>query len=166
MKTNGSVYVAVVLVALAGYFGYQWWLNPQRAVKRQLGELAAALSMPADAPGEAERIARAAGLRRYFAAAARVQTGTATTDLASRDAIVAAVAAWTPPPGGLNVEFVDVQIALDSSSVARAFMTAELTGRDTRTGELARDTREVQVAMSKGDGEWVITGVVIGPPRR
>jgi hypothetical protein len=41
MKSNGSVYVAVVLAVLAGYFTYQWWFNPRRTIKRQLGELAA-----------------------------------------------------------------------------------------------------------------------------
>jgi hypothetical protein len=30
MKSNGSVYVAVVFAALIGYFSYQWWFNPSR----------------------------------------------------------------------------------------------------------------------------------------
>ena len=47
-ETNGSVYVSVVFALLIGYFGYQWWYNPARAVKRRLGELAAALSVSAD----------------------------------------------------------------------------------------------------------------------
>ena len=37
MKSNGSVYVAVVFAALFGYFSYQWWFNPARAVKQRLG---------------------------------------------------------------------------------------------------------------------------------
>ena len=63
MKATGSIYVAVVFAALAGYFSYQWWFNPHRAVKRRLGDLAATLSVP---PGEAElgRVARLAQLRR------------------------------------------------------------------------------------------------------
>jgi len=48
MKSNGSVYVAIVFAVLIGYFGYQWWFNPARAVKRRLGEVAAALSASAD----------------------------------------------------------------------------------------------------------------------
>ena len=61
MKSNGSVYVAVVFAVLFGYFGYQWWLNPARAVKRRLGEVAATLSSPA---GESQmaRVARLAQL--------------------------------------------------------------------------------------------------------
>ena len=69
----GSVYVSVVLAALIAYFAYQSWFNPQRAVKRQLGELAAALSVPADSRGEAERLARTERLGRYFAADARLR---------------------------------------------------------------------------------------------
>jgi hypothetical protein len=62
MKSNGSVYVAVVYAALIGYFSYQWWFNPSRMVKHRLGEVAAALSVPDDET-EAARIARLARLR-------------------------------------------------------------------------------------------------------
>ena len=66
MKSNGSIYVAVVFAALFAYFGYQWWLNPSRAVKRRLGEVAAALSVP-EAESEIAHVARLAQLRRYLA---------------------------------------------------------------------------------------------------
>ena len=65
MKTNGSVYVAVVFAALIGYFSYQWWFNPARMVKHRLGEVAAALSVPDDET-EVARIARLARLRGYL----------------------------------------------------------------------------------------------------
>src|SRR5580765_3360270 len=67
MKSNGSIYVAVVLAVLAGYFTYQWWFNPSRAIKRQLGELAATLSVPEDSRSDMDRLARAARLRGFFA---------------------------------------------------------------------------------------------------
>ena len=62
MKSNGSVYVAVVFAVLVGYFGYQWWFNQARAVKQRLGQVAGALSVP---EGEADmaRLARIARLR-------------------------------------------------------------------------------------------------------
>ena len=48
---------------------------------------------------------------------------------------------------------------------ARAFLTVELVGRDTRTGELARETREVRVSVEKRDGDWVVTKAeAAGPP--
>ena len=64
---------------LVGYFGYQWWFNPARAVKRRLGEVAATLSMPAS-ESQMARVARLAQLRRYLAENIHVAGG------ASRDA--------------------------------------------------------------------------------
>lgn len=157
MQSNGSVYVAVVVAVLAGYFTYQWWFNPHRAIKRQLGNLAAALSAPPDGRGDMDRIARVAGLRNYFAPDVRVKTGASGLDLTSRDALVGAVAAWTPSASGWNVDFVDVQITLDSTSTARAYLTVEVTTSDPRTGQPAVDAREAVVGMAEREGVWVIT---------
>ena len=41
MKTNGSAVVVVIAAVLVGYFTYQAWFNPSRALKRQMGEIAA-----------------------------------------------------------------------------------------------------------------------------
>jgi hypothetical protein len=170
MKTPGSVYVAVVVALLAGYFTYQWWFNPQRAIKRQLGNLAAALSVPPDARGDMDRLARVAALRNYFAPDVHVKAGpTSSTgpEITSRDALVGAVAAWNPSPSGWNVDFVDVQITLDSRSTARAYVTVEVTTPDPRTGQPAVDAREAKVGMAERDGVWVITSAepVETPPR-
>src|SRR6185503_2684420 len=99
MKSNGSIYVGVVVVVLTGYFSYQAWFNPNRAVKQRLGELAAALSVPANEQ-EIERIARPSQVRRYFANDARLQLGADRPDITSPDHLAAALTAWTPPPGG------------------------------------------------------------------
>ena len=157
MKTNGSVYVAVVLAVLAGYFTYQWWFNPSRAIKRQLGELAATLSVPAENRGETDRLARVARLRNYFAPDVRVTLGGAAPVLTSWDALLGAASAWNPPPGDWIVSFVDVQIAIDTESTARAYMTVEVESRDPSTGQPALDSREMLVGLAKRDGVWVIT---------
>ena len=157
MRKHGSVYVTVVVAVLVGYFSYQWWYNPRRAIKRQLGELAATLSVPADSGGNMERLARVARLRNYFAPDVRVSLGASRPQLSSRDALVGAVAAWKPPAGGWNVSFVDVQISLDSDTTARAHMTVEITSPDPRTGQPAYDAREVRVEMAEQEDVWVIT---------
>ena len=157
MRKHGSVYVTVVVAVLVGYFSYQWWYNPRRAIKRQLGELAATLSVPADSGGNMERLARVARLRSYFAPDVRVSLGASRPQLSSRDALVGAVAAWNPPAGGWNVSFVDVQISLDSDTTARAHMTVEITSPDPRTGQPAYDAREVRVEMAEQEDVWVIT---------
>jgi hypothetical protein len=157
MKPNGSVYVAVVVAVLAGYFTYQWWFNPRRAIKRQLGELAATLSVPADPAGDVDRLARIARLRNYLAPDVRITLGDSAPALTSRDAVLGAVGAWNPPPGGSNVSFVDVQVTLDSASTAHAYMTVEIESRDPATGQPALDTREARVELAERDGAWVIT---------
>ena len=156
-KSNGSIYVVVVFAVLAGYFTYQWWFNPQRAIKRQLGNLAAALSAPPAGRGDMDRLARVAGLRNYFAPDVHVKAGPSGPELTSRDALVAAVAAWNPSANGWTVDFVDVQIALDSDRRARAYMTVEITTADPRTGRRAVDAREVTVTLAEQEGVWVIT---------
>jgi hypothetical protein len=162
IKSNGSIYVAVVVAVLAGYFTYQWWFNPYRAIKRQLGELAATLSAPADSRGEVDRLARVARLRHYFAPDVRVKVGPTTTsstapEFTSRDALMGAVAAWSPSASGWEVDFADVQITLDSDSTARAYLTVVLTTSDPATGEPAVDSRDALVGLAEREGVWVIT---------
>jgi hypothetical protein len=156
MKSNGSVYVAVVVAVLAGYFTYQWWFNPRRTIKRQLGELAATLSVAEDSSRDVERLARIARLQQYFAPDVQVTLGGPARVLTSRTALLGAVSSWNPP-GGANVSFVDVQVTLDSASTAHAYMTVEVESRAPATGQLAFDTREALVEMAKRDGAWVIT---------
>jgi SnoaL-like protein len=157
MKTNGSVYVAVVLAVLAGYFTYQWWFNPYRAITRQLGELAATLSVPADSRDDVDRLARVAGLRNFFAPDVRVKMGPTGPELTSRDALIGAVAAWNPSATGWTVDFVDVQITLDSGSTARAYLTVTITTFDPGTAQPAVDAREAMVGLAEREGVWVIT---------
>jgi hypothetical protein len=156
MKSNGSVYVAVVAAALVGYFSYQWWFNPNRAIKQRLGELAAAASVPADEP-DLDRLSRPARVRSFFADDARIRLESGQPALESRDRLAAAITAWTPPPGGVTVAFVDVQVNVDSASTARAFMTVEVTTRDRNTGQPSFENHEAKVVLAKQDGVWLIT---------
>ena len=156
MKTNGSVYVSVVFAVLIGYFGYQWWFNPARAVKRRLGEVAATLSVPA-ADSDIGRVTRLAQLRHYLAEDIHIRAGSAGPEITSRDVMLAAIASWTPSPGGWDVQFVDVQITVDSDTTARAYLTVEVTSPDRQTRQPTVDAREASVALAKRNGEWVIT---------
>ena len=154
MKQNGSVYVSVVLAALAAYFVYQWWFNPNRMVKARLGDVAAALSVRA---GEAEvgRLARLAQLRKLVADDVHVAIGRQGPDLRSRDAVMAAVAAFMPPPG-FNVDFVNADVLVNSDDTARAFVTADVTSRDPQTGKQTLDSREVTFSFVRLDGAWLV----------
>jgi hypothetical protein len=156
VKSNGSVYVSVVFALLVGYFSYQWWFNPNRVVKRMLGELAATVSIPA-AEADLERIARLARLRQYLAEDIKVTSGRSGQELSSRDAVMVAAAGWKPDRGG-NVDFVDVDVKVDGDT-ARAYATAEVTTRDPRTDEQTLDAREVQLSLVKHGAEWAVSGV-------
>lgn len=165
MKTNGSVYVAVVLAVLVGYFGYQWWFNPTRAVKLRLGQVAEALSVPAG-DTDVGRITRLAQLRRYLADDIHVRAGSAAPELTSRDQVLGALRAWTPPPGGWDVAFADVQIVMESDTAAHAFLSVEITTRDPQ-GQPSIDARDASVNLGKRDGGWVIiSGESKEPPER
>jgi len=155
VKSNGSVYVSIVFAVLIGYFSYQWWFNQNRVVKRRLGELAATLSVPAT-EADLERIARLARLRQYLADDVRITSGRSGPELSSRDAVMAAAAGWKPDQGG-SVDFVDVDVKVDAET-ARAYATAEVSTRDSRTGEQTLDKREAQLSLVKRDGVWVVSG--------
>lgn len=154
MKSNGSVYVSAVFVLLIGYFSYQWWFNQNRVVKRRLGELAAALSVPAT-EADLERVARLARLRQYLAEDIKVTGGRSGQELSSRDAVMAAAAGWKPDRGG-SVDFVDVDVKVDADT-ARAYATAEVSTRDPRTNEQTIDAREAQLSLVQRDGVWVVS---------
>jgi hypothetical protein len=157
MKPSGSRYVTVVLALLVGYFSYQWWFNPRRAIKRQLGELAATLSLPPDGMGEVDRLARVAQLRNYFSPDVQISTGRSGPSISSRDELLGAMAAWKMPEGGWDVTFVDVQISMESDTTASAYMTVEITGQDPRTGQPSFDAREVTARLAEQGGVWVVT---------
>jgi hypothetical protein len=154
MRSNGSVYVAVVLAALLGYFTYQWWFNPARAVKQRLGEVAAALSVP-DGESDVAHVARLARLRRYLADDLRVSIGG--SESRTGDAAVAAAAAWKPQPGGGEVHFADVQVFIESDTTAHAYLAVELTGTDRESGRSTVDSRDASVGLARRGAEWVVT---------
>jgi hypothetical protein len=156
MRSNGSSYVALVVAVFAAYFAYQWWFNPNRAIQRQLGRLAAALSTPAtETP--VERVARLARIRSALSNEVRVRLETSGPELVTRDAVVGALQRWTPPPGGMNVDVVDVQVTMDTPTTARAYLTVEMTSRRPQDPQPTLATREAQVALELEDGTWVVT---------
>jgi hypothetical protein len=154
MKSNGSVYVALVLVALCGYFGYQWWINPARAAKQRLGEVAFALSVPEN-ESDIARLGRLAQLRKYLDEDLRLKIGA--DEIRSRDAAVGMAAGWRPQAGSGDVHFADVQLFIESDTAAHAYLAVELTSLDRESGHPVVDLRDASVSMARKNGEWVIT---------
>jgi hypothetical protein len=154
MKSNGSVYVALVFAALIGYFGYQWWFNPARAAKQRLGQVAFTLSVP-EHETDIARIGRLAQLRKYLDEDLRLKI--AAEEIRSRDAAIGIVAGWKPAAGSGDVHFADVQLFIESDTAAHAYLAVELTSLDRESGHSTVDSRDASVSMAKKDGEWVIT---------
>ena len=148
---NGSVYVGIVFAALAGYFTYQTWFSPSRAVKQRLGQIAGALSIP-DSESDIDRIARLARLRGYLATDVHVTVSGADVD--GSGAIVGA-AASARPAGGVNIQCVDVQVSVESPATAHSGLMLEVNTRGA-AGEPVSDRYETIVDLQKRDGEWIV----------
>jgi hypothetical protein len=156
VRKGGSLYVAVVLTALVSYFVYQWWFNPNRMIKSRLGDVAAALSVPAD-EADLGRLTRLAQLRKLATADLHVRVGKDGADLASRDAVLGALSGWATPPGGRNFDFVDVDVRVNSDGTARAFVTAEMTTHEPQSTHQTLDARDVTFSFVKQDSEWLVS---------
>jgi hypothetical protein len=148
---KGSAYVSVVVAALAGYFVYQTWLNPSRAVKQRLGEISGVLSVPA-VESDFDRTVRLSKLRGYLAEDVRVRVGSA--EFQARDAVVAALAGSRA--AALDVQSVDVQVSMESDTAAHTGMMLEVNGHDPRSGELRSDRYETIADLQKRAGGWIV----------
>ena len=165
MKSNGSAVVVVVFAVLVGYFTYQAWFNPSRAVKKRLGEVAAALSVP-QAETEVNRIARLAQLRRFLDANIHVKIAESSQDVTPRDTVLALVAGFRPATKGFDVRFTDMQVFIDSDIAAHAYMEVEVVTPDPQSGQPTIDSRTASVDLGKVDGEWLVTTAEVKPPPR
>ena len=134
------------------------------AIRKRIETIAETLSVPAN-EGELGRVARIAALRNVFATDVVVSTGGSgrpgaqiPAEIVGRDAMLGLVGRWAPPSGGVEVEFVDVQVTLDAGgTTAQVYGTAKATsGTDERP---VVDARELTVGFAKIDGDWVITSV-------
>jgi hypothetical protein len=164
-----SIFVVVVIFVVCVGAAYFWWPSEERAVRNRLRALAEALSVPAQ-DTDITRVTRLAQLRRYFADDVEIRRGTSDPQSISRDAVLGAVASWQPAPGGVTIEFVDVQVTLGSDKTsATVYLTAKISAHEARGGEgtgepsgepkTSIDAREAHVGMVKRNGEWVVASV-------
>jgi hypothetical protein len=136
---------------------YRYWPSDERAIRRHLSNLAEALSAPT---GESEvaHLTRIAAMREYFAPDIRIRVGS--ESIVSRDALMAAIGRWTPPPGGVAVEFADVHVTIaDDHQSANVTLTAKVASTNPQTGASTLDIQAAAGDMRKADGDWVITSV-------
>jgi hypothetical protein len=142
---------------------FRYWPSEERDIRRHISNLAEALSL-STSEGEALSATRFAALREYFDPEVRIRFDN--QEIVTRDALLTRLRAWTPPPGGIAVEFVDVQIAIsDSAPTANVTLTARVSTQRVPASESTVETRTVSASMVKFEGDWVIATADAGPAR-
>ena len=167
---SGTV-VAAVLFALVGLgVAYRYWPGEERDIRRHLSNLAEALTTPADSENEAGHATRMAAIREYFAPVVRVSPTfasgpvLATESHYSREELFRTIEEGTPR-GSLSVELTEVSVHLAPDGAAADVVVVARVARAEQVGRRqAVEVRRLGLAMTKTDGDWVITAVDERPP--
>ena len=138
--------------------------SEEREIRNELAVIAEALSVPAN-DGDLGRLARIASLRRALAPDVQVSTGVPSLpgaqippEISGRDSVLALAGRWSPPPGGVTVEFVDVNVTLDASRTgAQVYCTVKAASGPGEKPVV--DARELTIMFARIGGEWLITSV-------
>ncbi len=150
--------IAAALVILGGLFlAYRHFFpNEEQRIRRRLDDLAATVSIPAQA-SPARTLLALNKLKGFFAPNVTVDVDTPFEGrhaFEDRDELMqAAAAAWTNLRD-VKVEFLDINVKLGPSNDAA---TAELTARVARPGNRDAMVQEFRLTLGKQDGEWLIT---------
>jgi hypothetical protein len=140
---------------------YRYWPSEDRDIRRHLSNLAETLSL-SQSEGEALSATRFAVLREYFAPDVRIRFDD--QEIVTRETLLMRLHAWTPPPGGIAVEFLDIQIALnDGAPTANVALTARVSTQRVPASASTVETRPVSALMVQYEGDWVIATADVGP---
>ncbi|HEX7796293.1 MAG TPA: nuclear transport factor 2 family protein [Vicinamibacterales bacterium] len=158
---SGTIVAAILLAVMVAGIGYRYWPSDERAIRRHLSNLAEALSFPLT-ESEEERLTRIAVLREYFAPDVRVVLDD--RELTSRDEIINLLSSYRPPPGGVNVEFVNIVITVaDDHETATVTLTARMSSTNEK-GVSVLDERAANLTMRNVDDDWMIANAVLRAP--
>jgi hypothetical protein len=161
-KHSGTAVAAVILAAMLSGLVYRYWPSEERSIRRHLNNLAEALSLPY-ADNEVASITRFAALREYFHPDVRIRVDG--HEIMSREALIRVLTAWRPPPGGVVVELSNVRVAVaDDDRTARIDVVASATTKNPDARSETVDSRAFSLAMTKADGDWVISSAEARSP--
>jgi ketosteroid isomerase-like protein len=141
-----------------------WWLFPteERRVRSRLGELSQSASIPANEQ-DLGRVARLGRLRRLLTDDVVLEAGAPVGPVVGGDSLVGIAAQFRYGDGGLRVELHDlVVVVADDERSARAQARVVATERAADRRETV-DMRDVSLELSKTDGGWQLTRVVVAP---
>jgi ketosteroid isomerase-like protein len=156
--SSGSILAGTLLLVVAAWFVYVQFFNDERAIRRRMNDVAAALSTAQEGTDLA-RLSRVMRLRDYLAEdVTAVDEGS--LDLKSRDEVLAVAARWATAGQGVTADFIDLTVSMNPDGVtAQSLFTAQLSGFDPVTRENRMEERAVMADLAKRDGRWVITAV-------
>jgi hypothetical protein len=143
--------------------GWQWLFPSDEAqIAALLERIADGVSGGAE-EGSMGRLARAASLRDEFAPDVTVDAGPPFQRIKGREAIIALAARTGGAVRNLTISFPDVAIAVASDrQSATAVVTAE--ARFDEDGGRGIDARELELAFTRLEGDWVISVVTLVRP--
>jgi hypothetical protein len=146
---------AVALLAGGIWLWQAWWPGDERAIRRRLDSLAAAVNERA-AEGLGT-VARAAHVGSYFTEDVTVDLGQSSAPIQGRDTLMALTARLQPGTAAYTLEFDDVSVDVTpEGSAADVRCAATLTRRNESTGERSIDARELRLTLTKTEGVWRI----------
>jgi hypothetical protein len=155
------IILSAVVVA-AAVLGYRYFFPGDEAkIRGVLERIAAAVSAGAEEEGEMSRLARAASVRNELDPEISVDAGPPFRRMQGRDAIIGTIARLRGSVRDLVVSFEDVDVTIDPDGTsAQVYLTAEARYRD-GSGARGLEARELEVAMRKLEGDWVVSKVTL-----
>jgi hypothetical protein len=156
VKKRIQLVLLLVVAAASLVVLYQrFFPNDEKLIRRRLDNLARIACVP-EGPTPAGSLAAGDRLRDFLTSNVVLDLdllGDGRHRLAGRQEIIQAAVAIRNSLGGLKVEFLDVQVALDAE---HQNATVELTLRATQPGRRDIFAQEVKVHLMKEDQQWRI----------
>lgn len=151
-----------VVVVVAVVLGYRYLFPGDEAqIRGVLERIAEAVSAGAEDESEMSRLARAASMRNELDPEISVDAGPPFRRMQGRDAIIGTIARLRGSVRNLVVRFADVAVAIEPDGTsAQVYLTAEARYSDGR-GAPGLEARELEVAMRKHEGAWVVSKVTL-----
>ncbi len=158
MKRLFSI-AALGVAVIVAFLAYRCLFPTEdQRIRRMLAGVADAVSVPPD-PKPLGNLVAVQKLIGFFAADAEIVVDAPEVgkhSLAGRDEIMQAVLAVRSNVKGLKVEFLDIDVAVDSQ---KQTAVAGLTAKATVKAERDFGVPELRMQMVKTDGHWLITRV-------
>ena len=158
MSRRPALWMAVAVVVALAFAAWHYWLpNDERDVRRRLNAFAAEFNQ-STSQGLAT-VAHAARIGNYFTDDVVVELGDGAPPIHGRETLIAMATRLQPRTAAFELQLVDQNITISSSSTAEVNLTAAFRRRGPAPGEDAVEARELLLRMVKAGGDWRVQEV-------